>query len=105
LLLAQNLNMKTKTFTHNKIEKCRLSKKDIDTETEAYSIILDCVGNEIKSVGFYKTEDLKDLLKGKGKAIQQNFMEKQKQILKNIMGSNPALQKLFQGQEVYEIAN
>lgn len=67
-----------KKFEHNEIEQCKLSKKNIDTLKDDYSIILDCRGEEIKSVGFYKTDLLKDLVKEKGEkvlnALQQRTM-------------------------------
>jgi len=93
--------MKTKQFNHNEIEKCKLSKKDIDIEKDNYSVIVDCIGDSINSVGFYKTEVLKDLIDGKAKEVKKSFIgEYKKQLNEMLSGLNlPQQQK-----EVFEIA-
>jgi len=95
--------MKTKKFNHNKIEKCKLSKKKIDTSKENYSIILDCVGSSINSIGFYKTEVLRDLIQGKGKEVAKSFIEQQKEVVNKMLSSVSAFNP--QNKEVYEVGN
>lgn len=89
------LKMKTKTFNHNRIEMCRISKKEIDTEQDRYSVLLDCDGDNIYFIGFYKTEVLKDLIQGKGKMVEKSFINRQIEFMKKLMGINPALQNLI----------
>ena len=76
-----------KQFSHNRIEKCKLSKKDIDTKKDRYAIILDCDSNEITSIGFYRLDMLRDLIKGNGKIIQDSFIERQKKIINQSIGN------------------
>jgi len=68
--------MKTKKFKHNKIEIGKLSKKEIDTDSEKYSVFLDCDGEEILSIGFYKTEMLRDFNQRKRKTCRTKFYGK-----------------------------
>jgi len=65
----ENKKMQHKTFEHKEIEQCSLSKKSIDTLKERYSVILDCEGEQIKKIKFYKTDLLKDLIKEKGEKV------------------------------------
>jgi len=99
--------MKTKTFSHNEIEKCKISKKDINTEEERYSIILDCDKENIYSIGFYKTELLKDLIKEKGKEVVKTLLGRQKDVMNNILNSDYlkkfAASLAGNGEEVFEI--
>lgn len=68
--------MQHKSFKHKEIEKCGLSKKNIDTLKDRYSIILDCDGEQIKSIKFYKSELLSDLIKGKGEKVMKALMQR-----------------------------
>jgi len=89
---------KEKKFTHNKIERCILSKKKIDTEFEKYSIVLDCDKDTIYSIGFYKGGVLQDLIKGNVELIKKELLERHKKIAKGMLG------QLFNKQkEVYQI--
>ncbi len=92
--------MKTKTFNHKEIEICRISKKEINTEKDRYSVILDCEGDEIYSTGFYKTDELKDLIKGQGKIIAQGFARRLNDTLKKMFNSNPMLSNIIKSQEI-----
>ena len=65
-----------KNFKHKEIETCNLSKKDIDTLKDRYSVILDCEGEQIKSIKFYKSELLSDLIKGKGEKVMKELMQR-----------------------------
>lgn len=95
--------MKTKKFDHNKIEKCRISKKDINTESESYSVVLDCDGEVIRCTGFYKSEELKNLIKGNTEKVTQNLLNKQAKLVKGMLGSNPMFREMFGKKEVYKI--
>lgn len=84
---------KEKKIKHDKIEKCRISKKDINTEEDDYAIILDCRGEIIHGVGFYKNDLLKGLMGENRQAIKDELQNKiQKQAmsmtsqLKQVMG-------------------
>jgi len=85
-----------KKFKHNKIEKCRISLKDINTEKEQYAIIVDCDKDKIMKVGFYKLDLLRDLIKGNGKLIEMSFLERQREIINKLLGGNPMLKKLME---------
>jgi len=63
--------IKTKNFEHNKVEKCNLSHEFINTEVERYAIILDCDGDKIGSIGFYKSHLLKELITGNMKEVHK----------------------------------
>lgn len=67
------MRKKTKKIKHNRIEMCRLSKKKIDTEVDNYTIVIDCKGNNIHSVGFYKTDLFTEL-------VSQNYYKLKKEI-------------------------
>jgi len=95
--------MKTKKFKHNKIEIGKLSKKEIDTDSEKYSVFLDCDGEEILSIGFYKTEMLRDLIKGKGKLVEQSFMERQKDMAGKVMTNLSKIMGVPEQNKVYEV--
>lgn len=58
-----------KKFKHKKIETCRISKKSINTDKEQYAIILDCNGEIIENIGFYKRDLLRDLIKSNGQLV------------------------------------
>lgn len=100
--------MKTKKFNHNEIEKCKISKQNIDTEKENYSIILDCVGDSINSIAFYKTKFLNDLINGKRKLIANELMKRQNSMVVNMLKNNPILKNIqnmfgIEQEEVVEI--
>lgn len=90
-----------KNFQHNEIEKCKLSKKRIDTLKDNYSIVLDCNGERINSIGFYKTELLKDLIKEKGEKVMKALMERT-EALAGGMASN-VLRKMGLIKQEYEV--
>ena len=79
--------MKIKKFEHQKVEKCKLSKKPIDTEKEKYAIILECEGNEIETVGFYKAELLNGLIKGNLEKINKELTNRYQNLAQGLMGS------------------
>ena len=82
-------NKQKKYFEHNLIEQCNISKKSIDTLQERYSIILDCDGEQITSIKFYKLGRLKDLIEGKGKIVLNDFMKRQQGIVASMLQSLP----------------
>lgn len=78
--------MEKKKFNHQKIEKCNLSGKSIDTTKEKYSIILDCDQHNIYSVRFYKSELLFDLIKGKMNLIRKELVDKHQRLANQMLG-------------------
>ena len=88
--------MIVKKFEHQKIEQCKLSKKPIDTEKDDYTILLDCRGNSIESIGFYKHELLQGLLKGNLQKINEELTNKYQNLAKGMIGS---LKKTILGKE------
>ncbi len=68
--------MEKKILQHDRFQVCGLSKKKIDTTKDNYTLIMDCQGENIVSYKFYKTELFVDLVKGKGKMIEENVMER-----------------------------
>lgn len=90
-----------KKFQHKEIEKCALSKRNIDTLKDDYSIILDCRGEEIKSIKFYKTELLRDLIKEKGEKVTKALMQNMEGLAGG-MASN-ILRKMGLIKQEYEI--
>lgn len=77
--------MKHKNFNHNEVERCKLSGKKIYTDDDNYSIILDCVGDKIKSVGFYKTDLLAGLVRGNLGKIREEVINKHKTIAEKMI--------------------
>lgn len=78
--------MKEKKIQHNKIEKCLLSKKSIDTETDRYAILMECEGDEIISAKFYKADLLNELVSGNAKKIKEELMERHKNLASSMLG-------------------
>lgn len=91
--------MEKKEFTHNKIEICKLSQKEINTLRENYVIMLDCQGDKILKIGFYKGDLLKNLIKEKGEKVMKALMEKTQSFTNNM------LQKIGLIKPVYQIQN
>jgi transcriptional regulator NrdR family protein len=79
-----------KKVTHRKIEVCSLCKKDIETDEDAWTIILDLLGNETRSVKFYHSKCMSDLLQAKGKIISENFQNKLKDFTQKMFGDAKA---------------
>ena len=77
--------MEKKNFTHQRIEKCKLSKKSIDTSKERYIILLDCNGRDIETIGFYNEELLKDLIKGQLESVRKEILEKYRSVAGGMM--------------------
>jgi len=73
-----------KEFEHKKTEECNLCKKEVNTETEDWTTVIDYRGENQMSVKFYHTSCLKDLIKGQGKVIQRNFMDKIGKVIKSV---------------------
>jgi len=92
---------KTKKFNHKEIEICKLSKKPINTSKDDYSIIVDCMGDKIMSIEFYKTELLRDLIKGKGEKVAQALQERTQKLAGTITGN--LFKKFGLTKEVYEV--
>ena len=82
-------NKQKKYFEHNPIEQCNISKEPIDTLTERFSIILDCDGEQITSIRFYKLNRLRDLITGKGKIIMNDFLKRQREVVGNVLKNSP----------------
>lgn len=70
--------MQNKQFKHHEIEKCNLCKKEINTTKDNYTITLDATGENIYAIGFYHTLCLRDVIKGKGKVIEERWKEQLK---------------------------
>ncbi len=77
--------MESKEFVHAIIEKCKLSKKRIDTKREKYTIILDCYGPDIQSIGFYKTETLRALIEGNKEFVVKELLQRQNKVTKTLL--------------------
>lgn len=88
--------MQEKKFKHKEIEICGLSKKKIDTLRDDYSIILDCRGEEIKNIKFYKTELLADLIKEKGEKVVKVLMQRTGNLTANILQKMGIIKKEYQ---------
>jgi len=86
-----------KEIQHNEIETCNLSKKEIDTLRENYSMIVDCEGKKIRSVKFYKSELLKNLIKEKGEKVINELQQRTNNLVGNM------LQKVGLVKPVYEV--
>ncbi len=65
-----------KQFEHERFEVCQLSQEKIDTSSGEYAIILDCIGDKIESVGFYKRSLLRDVIKGNMQRMAQVLQNK-----------------------------
>lgn len=89
--------VQTKVINHKEVEICNISKKPIDTLKDKYTILLECEGEKIVSIKFYKSNLLLDLIKGNGELIKKDWENKQKLMVGNI------LNKLPFGKEVFEI--
>ena len=87
--------VQTKIINHREIEKCKISKKPIDTMKDKYSIIVECEGEKIVSTGFYKSELLLDLIKGSGELVQKELLKKQGEMVNNILSKLPIGDKVF----------
>ncbi len=87
-----------KLIEHDKIEKCKISKKNIDTTKDDYSIIIDCRGEMIMSVGFYKTDRLREVVQGNMQKVRKDLIEEhQKKAAGMMQNINPILNKILGG--------
>ena len=77
--------MEKKNFTHQRIERCKLSKKNIDTSKDRYVILLDCNGRDIETIGFYNEKLLKDLIKGEVESVRKEILEKYRSVAGGMM--------------------
>lgn len=68
--------MEEKNLKHERFQVCKLTKTQIDTIQDNYTVVLDCQGKNIVSYGFYKTETLRDLISGKGKKVEEALMKR-----------------------------
>lgn len=48
------MDKQKKLFEHNEKEKCLLSGEEIDTRREKYKIVLDCDGDDILEIKFFR---------------------------------------------------
>ena len=87
--------VQTKIINHRDIEKCKISKKSIDTMKDKFSIIVECEGEKIVSIGFYKSELLLDLIKGGGELVQKELLKKQGEMVNNMLSKLPIGDKVF----------
>jgi hypothetical protein len=85
-----------KKFEHNLIEQGVISKEPINTIEDRYCILLDCDGKEITSIKFYKLNRLKDLIKGKGKIVLNDFMKRQQGMVASILQNLPIGNKVME---------
>jgi len=77
--------MKIKTINHSKIESCKLTKKPINTETDRYCIVVECYGDNIQQVGFYKAEQLSSVISGNLEVVKKELSDKYKRIAGGMM--------------------
>lgn len=89
-------NIRMKTFKHNKIETCKITGKPIDTQKEKYAILLDCEGDVIGSIGFYKADILEDLINKKGELIQKQIMSNALQGAKSVLEGMGVIAPVFE---------
>lgn len=68
--------MKEKKILHKNVEICKLSKQEIDTTKEKYAIILECDGDNVFNVSFWKHEGLLNLIKGNLLKVSQIAMQR-----------------------------
>lgn len=68
--------MQKKILKHDRFQICGLSKKQIDTLIDNYTIVMDCQGKNIVSYNFYKTELLRELIQGNTKKIEANLLNR-----------------------------
>ena len=80
------MRKRKKKFEHNKIEICGLCKKEINTNLDLWVTIIDYDCFKQINLKFYHRECLNDLLKGKGKVIQENFKNKLKEFTERLSG-------------------
>jgi len=88
--------MKTKKFKHKELEICSLSQKKINTSKDDYSIIVDCRGDEMKSIKFYKTELLINLIKAKGEKVIQELQQRTYGLARNILRKAGIIKPVFE---------
>lgn len=77
--------MKEKRIAHNKKETCNFSKEEINTEKDEYSIVIDCKGDEIESVKFYKTKYLSEIIKGNIQKLSNHMLQGAQNVAENMM--------------------
>lgn len=95
--------MKKKEFVHNKNEKCKLTQEQINTGSAKYAIVLDCDGDEIESIGFYKREEFKDFMKGNVDKVTKKTMERTQKLAGGMLGG--MLNKMGLSKDIYEVKN
>ena len=77
--------MKKKIINHQSVENCKISKKPINTETDRYCIVVECYGDNIQSVAFYKAEHLLSIISGNLKSVKKELSDKYKRIEEGMM--------------------
>jgi len=86
-----------KKFTHNKIERCRLTQKSIDTDKEKWVAVISYDKKKEVEKVFYKHDFFFDYLKGNNELIKKELMEK------TMITAGTMLRQVFPGRPVYEI--
>jgi hypothetical protein len=79
--------MEEKSIVHNKKEVCKISGSVINTKKDNYAILIDCSGEEIKAIGFYKGEILRALIKGDLEDVKKELLSKHMRQAKTLMNS------------------
>lgn len=77
--------MPLKKFIHKWKEICGITQKQIDTQQEEWSAIIEFHGSEIRSVAYYKSEYLKELIKGNKEKIVSHLSDRISNTAKNIL--------------------
>lgn len=90
-------NLKKKEITHKNIEICQLTKEEIDTSKDKYAIIVECDGDKITNVSFWKHQALLELINGNLAKLSQMTMKR----IGGMAGS--ILEKMGIAKPVYEI--
>ncbi len=73
-----------KQFEHNRIERCKICKQEIDTSNDTWCAVLDYDAEVEFGKGFYHIKCLKEYLENPAKAIKKNIMLSSQKILQSI---------------------
>jgi len=77
------------------MEKCSLCDKNINTQKDDWVALIDYQGKKMYAVKFYHNICLSDLLKGKGKIIEDNFKKEMNNMFGGVMKKiQPIMQQI-----------
>ncbi|MBA7490715.1 hypothetical protein ES702_01258 [subsurface metagenome] len=81
------MNINRKEFVHRDIEFCKICKKEVLTKTQKWVAVIDYLGENHIKTGIYHRDCLDDLLKAKGKMIQDKFKKGVANTVRNLFGN------------------